>query len=458
MAIIPQTNLFCWKDVENLGDLHRLRLVLSVIPDEPLMRTLEAERGRGRDDYPVRAVWNSILAGVVFQHPSVQSLRRELLRNDRLRWMCGFDPVREAEDAVPKACNYSRFLGRLMEHQDEVDAMFNRLVGSLQEELEGFGRHLAMDSKGVESHGRRLSAEKQRELERDGRRDVDAKVGVKSYRGVREDGTKWEKVVSWFGYKLHLIVDADYELPVAYEVTAANAPDNRTGLLMLDDLDSAPVEVLGSCEALMADKGYDDVKVLDKLWDRAEPVLPVIPKRQDWKGGEETRPLLEGADNIVYDCQGKLYCHCMKTGKRRAMVYVGYEEDRDSQKWRCPAAAYGLECASYARCSGESSWGRTVRVKRHLDRRTFLPTARTGYRFERLYRERVAVERVNSRLDVSLGFAHHYIRGLPKMRLRCSLALIVMLAMALGRVRENKEKEGKEGGRAPTVRSLVGVA
>jgi hypothetical protein len=40
-------------------------MVLRVIPDEALMRKLEAFRGKGRDDYPVRAVWNSLLAGVV---------------------------------------------------------------------------------------------------------------------------------------------------------------------------------------------------------------------------------------------------------------------------------------------------------------------------------------------------------------------------------------------------------
>jgi len=33
------------------------------------------------DNYPVRAVWNSILAGIVYQHPSVESLRRDKLRS-----------------------------------------------------------------------------------------------------------------------------------------------------------------------------------------------------------------------------------------------------------------------------------------------------------------------------------------------------------------------------------------
>jgi len=78
MVIIPQKQLFSWKEIENLGDLDRLRLVLDYLPDEQLMRALELQRSKGRDEYPIRAVWNSILAGVVFQHNSIESLRREL--------------------------------------------------------------------------------------------------------------------------------------------------------------------------------------------------------------------------------------------------------------------------------------------------------------------------------------------------------------------------------------------
>jgi hypothetical protein len=51
---------------------------------------------------------------------------------------------------------------------------------------------------------------------------------------------------------------------------------------------------------------------------------------------------------------------------------------------------------------------------------------------------RTSVERVNSRLDVSFGFEQHFIRGQAKMKLRCGLALLVMLAMALGRVKEKQ--------------------
>lgn len=80
MAIIAQQR-FQWEKIEALGDLERLQLVLEHLPDAELVRQLERRRGRGRNDYPLRAVWNSLLAGVVFQQPSIESLRRELGRN-----------------------------------------------------------------------------------------------------------------------------------------------------------------------------------------------------------------------------------------------------------------------------------------------------------------------------------------------------------------------------------------
>src|SRR5690554_7820956 len=123
MAIIPQQTLFVWSDIENLGDLERLRLVLEYMPDEELMQALEKERGKGQDDFPVRAMWNSVLAGVVYQHLSVESLRRELSRNGQLRFMCGF-----RNGNVPEAYIYSRFFSNLQKKEEMVNAIFDNLV------------------------------------------------------------------------------------------------------------------------------------------------------------------------------------------------------------------------------------------------------------------------------------------------------------------------------------------
>lgn len=205
MAIIPQKQIFGWQEIDELGDLQRLLLVLNHLPDEELMKKLEQERGKGRNDYPVRPVWNSILAGIVYQHPSIESLRRELRRNAQLRQVCGFD-LCLGERAVPPAYVYTRFCQKHMVYIDEVESIFIRLVDEIRTLLPDFGRFLAMDSKAINSLARGQKRKKEKKQKPDGRRDTDADFGQKTYRGQREDGSTWEKIVSWFGYKLHLVV------------------------------------------------------------------------------------------------------------------------------------------------------------------------------------------------------------------------------------------------------------
>lgn len=440
MARIPQKQLFCWDQIDELGDLRRLSLVLDALPDETLMQALERHRGRGRDDYPIRPVWNSLLAGIVFQHGSVEQLRRELSRNGQLRWLCGFD-LAKGQDAVPPAYVYTRFFRLLYRHGEQVEAMFDDLVEQLRELLPEFGRHLAMDGKGIRSVARRRKG--LAEMPADGRRDVDADTGKKTYRGTREDGTPWQRVVEWFGYKLHLIVDAVYELPVAFEVTKASASEIPSGRELVQSLQQRHPELVEEAETLAADKGLDDTKLIRGLWDDCG-IKPVIDIRNLWKDGEPTRRV-STLSNVVYDYEGTVYCHCPLSGERRQMAYGGFEKDRAALKYRCPAVHYGLACQGRRRCPVRQA----VRIPLGEDRRVFTPLARSSYAWERAYRRRTSVERVNSRLDVSFGFEQHFIRGLRKMRLRMGLALVVMLAVAVGRIKEKQR---------PLLRSLVTAA
>lgn len=441
MAIIPQLRLFGWEEIEELGDLERLQLVLKTLPDEELMRDLERERKNGRDDYPVRAVWNSILAGIVYQHPSIESLRRELRRNAQLRQLCGFDPAR-GERAVPPAWVYSRFLKKLMARQELLEAMFNRLVEELAQQLPDFGRILAIDGKALASfaRGRKRQTDKGKP---DGRRELDADWGQKTLRGEREGGSTWEKVVRWFGFKLHLVVDALYELPVTFKVTRASASEIKQGHRLIDQMAEHTPTILKRCEYWLADRGYDDGKLHTKLWEE-HGIKPVIDIRNLWRDGEDTR-LLTGWANVVYDYKGQVYCYCPQSARRRPMAYGGFEKERGTLKYRCPARHYGLTCMGMDRCRVKGA----VRIPLKEDPRIFTPLARSSYAWKQIYKKRTAVERVNSRLDRVFGFEEHYIRGLKKMTLRCTLALLVMLVMALGRVREKKVQN---------LRSLVSAA
>ncbi len=427
MAIIPQKSLFGWKDVEELGDLERLILVLETMPDERLVSTMEIARFRGRNDYPIRAVWNSILAGLVYQHPTIASLRRELQRNAQLRQVCGFD-LWKGLAAVPADYVYSRFLKKLMnEYSHFVDEMFNELVGMLTELLPDFGNTLAIDGKAIQSYANRKSDEN-----RDGRRDVEGDWAKKVYKGVREDGSPWQKVIKWFGYRLHLIVDSKYELPVHFRLTKASLSEVKQAHEMIDDLAELHPTLVERCAELSADRGYDDGKLITKLWDDHE-IKPVIDIRNLWKDTDSTR-LLGTHKNVAYDYKGTIYCYCPEKGTQRKMAFGGFEKDRETLKYRCPAAHYGINCAGSQSCRVSQG----IRIKLEENRRLFTPLARSSYAWERAYDRRTSVERVNSRLDGFFGFENHTIRGQKKMEIRCSLALCIMLAMAAGRIRQKQ--------------------
>ena len=430
MAKLMTPYLFTWQEVEAKSDLERLKLVLDHIGDEELMRKMEEHRKWGRDEYPIRPVWNSVLAGIVYQHPSVESLRRELSRNGQLRDQCGFDPQR-GSGAVPPPYVYTRFLKLLFKFKREVDGMFDRLVDELKVLLPDLGISVAVDSKGVDSAGRPT-----KEKKTDGRRDLEADWGKKTYRGQREDGTLWEKVVKWFGYKIHLLVDTKYEMPIGYKVTRASESDTKHLLPLVEDLKEKHPQIHGDVDTAATDKGYDSEENCRRLYDEHR-IKPVIDIRRMWRD-KETRLLDPGcADNIVYDEVGAVYCICPKTGEQRPMAYGGFEKDRMALKYICPVRAYGLTCSGADQCGHAM---KSERISLEIDRRIFTPVARSSYAWEREYKKRTAVERVNSRLDVSFGFERHFIRGQKKMEIRVGLALCVMLAMAVGRIKEKRQE------------------
>jgi len=426
MAIIPQKQIFSWKEIENLADLQRFSLLIEYLPDEKLMQRLESLRSKGRNDYPVRAIWNSILAGIVYQHQSVESLRRELMRNAQLRQLCGFDLFKGIA-SVPSSNAYSNFLKLLVRHSELIDAIFYDLVEKLGELLPGFGKTLAIDSKAIRSRSRKES--KRRHV--DSRGESDADKGVKTYKGKRKDGSVWETVKSWFGFKLHLIVDADYELPIDYKVTKASASDITEGRDMVAEIASNRPKVLQNAELFLGDKGYDDTELITTLWDDHH-VKPVIDIRNLWK--VDGARLVHGQNNVSHDHKGTVFCHCPVTWEKRPMAFGGFEQDRNTLKYRCPAKHYGFECKGTDRC-----WiSDNIRIDINSNPRIFTPLARSSYKWKTVYKKRSSVERVNSRLDESFGFEKHFIRGIKKMKVRCSLALIVMLGMAYGRVKEKQ--------------------
>ena len=87
-----------------------------------------------------------------------------------------------------------------------------------------------------------------------------------------------------------------------------------------------------------------------------------------------------------------------------------------------------------------------VDLEKH-DRRLFTPTPWGSPSWKRGYNRRSALERIYSRVDNAYHMEKHYIRGMRQMRLRLGLVTVVMMAMALGCLRAERQDR---------MRSLVG--
>jgi len=272
--------LLDWDAVEASSVLDRFYLVRDHLPDQALIEALEAKRGQGWDDYPVKAMWNAVLAGVVFQHPSIESLIRELSRNPALLQACGFDvlpvqrkPVAETvrdeltgrvlihcpdpeppHYAVPRGWNFSHFLNNLIEletAQGLVSEMILDLRRQLMAVLPDFGQHLGYDGKAIASH-----STGQKDKQTGQYSDPDADWGKHETVGIDgRTGKPWKKVKSWFGYGLHLIADTHYEIPVAFHLTPVSHSETVECRQMLVELFNEAPELAHRCEDFSADRG-----------------------------------------------------------------------------------------------------------------------------------------------------------------------------------------------------------
>jgi hypothetical protein len=249
--------------------------------------------------------------------------------------------------------------------------------------------------------------------------------GRKEY---KDDDGNVTRVVEWFGYKLHLLVDVKHEAALAYHITDTKAGDNeRIAELVGQARGNLPPD---RTKTLAYDKAADDGAVHEFLHEGG--IRPLIRNR-NFKL-EEPEKVLGGSAplNIVYDQAGTIYCYdCTgQEPRRHAMAYIGHERDRGTLKYRCPARHGEWDCPSDARCNGERSYGLTVRVKQELDLRRFPSIPRATKQFERLYKGRTAVERVNGRLKVFWGIDDGQVYGSRRFHGQVGAVMVVHLAFA----------------------------
>jgi hypothetical protein len=221
-----------------------------------------------------------------------------------------------------------------------------------------------------------------------------------------------------WGYRLHLLIDASYELPIAKATTTASDGEKTVAIPLLRKAESdfswfRP-------EAVIADKGYDKYAIFETIVKEltADPIIKLSPKSAD------EPPEITGSSVAPY-CPGGL-----------PLIYRSWDKSKGLQ-YQCPEKARRAICPLAEKCPIRTIWVKPV----HDYRRFGYRIKRGTEEFEEIYRKRVAMERVNSRLKDKRRLDSHCFRGLNKIDLHCTLSLIAMNAMALAKVKSGRLSE-----------------
>jgi Transposase DDE domain len=470
--------LFAWDALEDSPSLGTLKHLLASIPDGPLLDSLRQARGHGRDDHPVGVLWGVVLLTIALRHVHFEACLAELRRNDDLRALIGIP--RDEEEKVPDGWNVSRFLLVLGQepHRGHLHAVFDHMVQRLGEAVPDLGSNTAGDASALNARRKRkreasatTATTQPSNAASDGTlghaevasmppaatptatalpaptaEDQPAPVGpvgqdkvvLDSYglpvaAGGRKEYTdadgKVVKVVEWFGYKFHLLVDVKHEVTLAYHISSTKMGDNE---VLPDLLQQARANLpAGRIKTLAYDKAADDEAVHELLHDAG--IQPLIQQRHLWKTEpERLLPGHDGSSNIVYDEAGTLYCYDKVSDPpvRHQMAYIGHEPERGTLKYRCPAKHEDWPCPMSSICNAGKSYGKTVRIKQEEDLRRFPPIPRATKQFERLYKGRTAVERVNGRIKIYWGADDGNIVGGPRFHAFLGAIMVVHLGMA----------------------------
>jgi hypothetical protein len=211
MLIHATEPLFAWGELEDHPTLATIRDFLDAVPDQPLLAGLQAARGKGRDDYHIRRLWQVLLLTIALRHVSINACLAELHRNPVLCRLIGIAD----EGDIPNGWNLSRFLDVLGQepHLTALRQVFDTLAHRLGQAVPDLGRHTAGDATALAGRAKAdpkaVRAEVTQGLPQ-------PSGGRKEY---KDESGNVTKVYEWFGYKLHLLVDVRHEVALAYHVT-----------------------------------------------------------------------------------------------------------------------------------------------------------------------------------------------------------------------------------------------
>ena len=371
------------------GGSHIAEILNSVDATRLLRRLREYRLNGGRRTYQPAALWRAYMLSFILNTRSTNELINRLKESAELRLMCGFSST------LPHRTTFSRFISRLSQHRDLVDACLAPLTSQLRELLPGLGEKVAVDSTPVISHS-------------NPRRGSDPEASwtaKKDPKSNSKDGLVW-----YWGYKLHLVVDAVHHVPLAGYTTTAKRHDSPELPPLLDRTQQAYPWL--EMKYVMADRGYDARSNYADVEERGGAMICPMRKKPN------TDDQLHG----VFTKDGTPTCMGMAL-----MQYVRTDSEK-GHLYRCPQAGCHLQTRKGVVYCQDDLW---VSPKEEDNPRLHGPVRRDSGEWRQLYRLRMSVERVFKSMKQSRRLNAHCARGLARVALHASMSVLAYSATLL---------------------------
>ena len=355
---------------------------------------------QGADGYEPISLFKAQLLIYLGEVSSDRKLASALRYNARLCLLCGFNFLK-----TPSNGTFTNFRDRLGE--DLFYESLHQLIAQAIALKVILGGDTAIDSTHLWAYSNKF-----------GKKTCSCKGKCHCPRTYSDSDANWghkTKEYVFFGYKVHLIVDAQSQLPLDVKVTPANEADSPQAKPLLETAKKKHSELpINTASMDSAYDGYENYRfTIEEIG--AAPIIALNPRN--------------GADALTVGslrlCNDRFTC---LAGFQ--VVYWG-KDGRGRLKFRCPAALGRCQCLFRSLCS-PSPYGRSFYLQPERDYRLIGLIPRGTELWQEKYDARTSVERAYSEEKGSHRLADLRVRGLPKVKIHVYLALCAQVLKRIG--------------------------
>ena len=368
----------------------------------PLVKDKYSALPQGADGYDPISLFKAQLLIYLGEVKSDRKLAAALYYNGRLCLLCGFNFLK-----TPSNGTFTNFRDRLGD-ETFYEILHNLIAQAIVLQIIQ-GKDTAIDSTHVWAYANQF-----------GYKTCKCKGKCDCPRSFSDTDAQWgakSKDYFFFGYKVHLIVDAPSQLPLEVKVTSGEKADSPQAIPLLKGAKKKHPELKMQTTAM--DSAYDDHKNYRFAIEEAHiaPLIALNPR-----GGVDALT----ANSLLMAKDGGYTC---MAGHK--VIYWGKEEKRSRLKFRCPAAVGKCECLFRSTCS-QSRYGRTFYLNPERDYRLIGSIPRGTALWQQKYDKRTSVERAYSEEKGSHKLADPRVRGLSKVKIHVYLALCAQIIKRIG--------------------------